>query len=408
MAGARHGHVPPAQVSLRAPEPAPSAIPAAPDYSGGSLSDVMPSAAAALGVPGFVDGLGLGDRVGALTGTAVTHVVVLLVDGLGWNLLRANLDVAPFLSGLVGSGRALTVGFPSTTATSMASLGTGELPGVHGLVGYTFALPGVEGVLNALRWDRPVDPTQVQPQPTVFERAAQAGVRVTHVAQRAFDGSGLTRAALRGPAYGGAETMGESVQATAAALATRRPALVYVYTGDLDNVGHIRGCRSSGWRAQLGHVDLLAKDLHAVLPAGAALVITADHGMVDVPPDDRIDYDTDPALSAGVLALGGEPRARHVYAKAGAGPEVLAAWRERAGDRLWVLSRDEAIDAGWFGSTVLHEVAPRIGDVVAAARGSYAVVATKNHPREARLVGYHGSLTDAELLVPFLVAPAGG
>jgi hypothetical protein len=398
--------------SARVPVPVPAPVsgvppmPAGPAYADGSLADVMPSIAAALGVPEYADRLGLSEAVGKATGGALTHAVVLLVDGLGWELLCANRDAAPFLSNLIADGRSITVGFPSTTATSMASLGTGEQPGVHGLVGYTFALPGIDGVFNALRWDRPVNPTQVQPHPTVFERAARAGVRVTHVAQRAFDGSGLTRAALRGPEYGGAETMGESVHAAAVALATRRPALVYVYTGDLDNVGHVRGCRSMGWRAQLGHVDLLARDLHAALPPGAALVITADHGMVDVPADDRIDYDTDPVLSAGVQALGGEPRARHVYARPGAAADVLAAWRERTADRLWVVSREEAIDAGWFGGIVRDEVVPRIGDVIAAAQSTFAVVATKNHPREARLVGYHGSLTSAELLVPLLIAPA--
>jgi hypothetical protein len=378
-----------------------------PDYPGGSLAEVMPSVAAALGVEDFADSLEIGTAGSAGTGDRLGRAIVLLVDGLGWELLLANLDCAPFLASLVPAGRSLTVGFPSTTATSMASLGTGELPGVHGLVGYTFAVPGMDGVLNALRWDRPVDPTQIQPHQTVFERAAQAGVRVTHVAQRAFDGSGLTRAALRGPAYGGAETMGEAVQAADAALATTRPALAYVYTGDLDNVGHIRGCRSLGWRAQLSHVDLLARDLHGVLPSGGALVVTADHGMVDVPPDERIDVDSEPDLAAGVGALGGEPRARHLYARPGAADDLLATWQARVGSRAWVVSRDEAIEAGWFGPVVRAEVVPRIGDVVVAAAGSAAVVATKNHPREARLVGYHGSLTSAELVVPLLVAPAG-
>lgn len=369
------------------------------DPIGGSLADLLPSVAAGMDVPGFADRLGLGPA---------TKAVVLLVDGLGWELLQRNGDAAPFLSGLApDSGRAITVGFPSTTATSMGSLGTGEQSGGHGLVGYTFSLPEADGrVVNALRWDTDADPLVVQPLPTVFERAAADGVQVSHVALRSFHGSGLTRAALRGADYPGAETMGEAVEATALALSGPGRSLVYVYTGDLDNVGHLRGCGSEGWRAQLAHVDLLARHLVHVLPPHAVLYVTADHGMVDVAEEDRVDYDAEPALSDGVRALGGEPRARHVYTLDGATSYVLGAWRDRFGATMQVLSRAEAVAAGWFGPTVSERVLPRIGDVVAAPTGGAAVVARRSHPREAALIGLHGSLTPAELLVPLLVARA--
>ena len=365
-----------------------------PDYAAGSLADLLPSVAAGLGVPGYTDVLGVGD---------LRQAVVLLVDGMGWELLQRHADAAPFLADLVDSGREITVGFPSTTVSSLTSLGTGQLTGTHGLVGYTFALPEDGGrVLNALRWDTTADPLVVQPLPTVFERAAADGVRTTHAALRTFDGSGLTKAALRGSVYPGAETMGEAVEVTRQALAEPGRALVYVYTGDLDNVGHLRGCDSEGWRAQLAHVDLLARQLVHVLPPDAALFVTADHGMVDVSAADRVDYDTEPVLSAGVRALGGEPRARHVYVVRGAADYVLAAWRERLGDAMTVLSRSEAVAAGWFGPLVSPRVLPRIGDVVAAATGGAAVVASRSHPHEAALIGQHGSLTPAELRVPLL------
>ena len=371
----------------------------APDYAAGSLADLMPSLAAGLGVPGWVDSLGIGE---------VTKAVVLLVDGLGWELLRQHGDAAPFLSSLMDdSGRAITVGFPSTTATSMASLGTGTLPGAHGLVGYTFALPEDAGrVVNALTWDTKADPLVVQPLPTVFQRATADGVVVTHAALRRFDGSGLTKAALRGPLYPGADTMGEAVEVTARALAGDGRSLVYVYTGDLDNVGHLRGCGSEGWRAQLAHVDLLARHLFHVLPPHAVLAVTADHGMVDVAQDERIDYDEEPTLSAGVRALGGEPRARHVYALPGAEAEVLAAGRERLGEVMAVLSRAEAVASGWFGPSVSPRVLPRLGDVIAAPLAGAALVARRTEVRESALVGYHGSLTSAELLVPLLTVRA--
>jgi hypothetical protein len=174
------------------------------------------------------------------------------------------------------------------------------------------------------------------------------------------------------------------------------------YYGKLDATGHSCGCTSDAWRYQLEHVDKLAEQLASALPQGTVLHVTADHGMVDVPPQDRIDVDAVPELREGVALLGGEPRARHVYAVPGAAPSVLAAWREILGARAWVASRDEAIAAGWFGEVAGHLTA-RIGDVVAAPAGPWAVVATRTEPHESALVGMHGSLTTADQLVPHLV-----
>lgn len=364
-----------------------------PPYADGSLADVLVSVAASLGVPGYRDVLGLG---------ASTQAVVLLVDGLGWDLLGRHADAAPFLAGLMRGGRWLTAGFPTTTVTSLASLGTGLAPGAHGLVGYTFHLPEQGRVINALRWDTGVVPEQAQPHPTVLEDASADEVHVAHVGPRAFAGSGLTRAALRGAVYPGAETLGETVETTAQLLDAGGRGLAYVYHGDLDNVGHLRGCGSEGWRAQLAHVDLLASQLAALLPTGAVLHVTADHGMVDVPEGSRVDVDRVPELLDGVRELGGEPRARHVYAEAGAERDVLEAWRERLDGQAWVLARDEAVASGWFGPAVSSGTLARIGDVVTASTSDHAIVASQTQPLESSLVGYHGSLTAAELRVPFL------
>ena len=199
--------------------------------------------------------------------------------------------------------------------------------------------------------------------------------------------SGLSVAAMRGADYRSADTPGALVARTAAALAEQPRALAMVYTGDLDATGHAWGCGSPAWRYQLSHVDRLAEQLAGALPAGAALHITADHGMVDVPAGSRTDADALPELRAGVALLGGEGRARHVYAVPGAAADVLAAWRSTLGDSAWVASREEAIDAGWFGP-VDERVAARIGDVVAAARGASAVVATVTEPRESSARGH--------------------
>jgi hypothetical protein len=180
---------------------------------------------------------------------------------------------------------------------------------------------------------------------------------------------------------------------------------VTVYHGDLDGTGHVFGVASDAWYNQLAHVDKLAEQLAGTLPSGTMMYVTADHGMVDISADDKFDVDAHPELRSGLALLGGEPRARHLYARRGAAADLLATWREVLGDRAWVLPRDEAISEGWFGQ-VDAAMTSRIGDVVAAADGSLALVATQAEPRESRLVGMHGSLTAAEQLVPALMYAA--
>ena len=161
------------------------------------------------------------------------------------------------------------------------------------------------------------------------------------------------------------------------------------------------GSQSEAWSYQLAHVDKLAEQLASSIPAGTVLYVTADHGMVDAAPDDKIDVDLVPGLRDGVALLGGEPRARHVYTVPGAADDVLATWQGVLGGRAWVASRDEAIEAGWFGP-VEPRFAPRIGDVVAAPAGPWALVATKAEPLESSLTGMHGSLTPGDQFVPLL------
>ena len=370
----------------------PTSLPTLPRYGESTLADLAGSVLASLGARSEPNPLGLPDA---------DRVCLLVVDGMGWELLRDHQAAAPFLSELAMTGRPLTAGFPATTATSLASLGTGRPPGQHGVLGYQVAVPGEGRLLNALRWDQRVDPVEWQPGSTIFERASQAGISAFRVAHHALGPTGLSVATMRGADVVPADTLGALVAEAAAALRGTDRGLAMVYHGELDATGHVFGCTSDAWRYHLGHVDKLAEQLAGALPPGTALYVTADHGMVDVPDQDRVDADELPALRDGVALLGGEPRARHVYTEPGAAGDVLAAWREILGPRAWVASRDEAIADGWFGS-VAAEMAPRIGDVIVAPAGPSAVVATQAEPRESALVGMHGSLTSADQLVPLL------
>lgn len=376
---------------MTAPGPAAFTPPA---YGDRSLADVVPSVARALGVPldGMPGGLDLPDA---------PSYVVFLVDGMGAELLARHGHAAPYLSSLLEGSATGTAGVPSTTATSLTSLGTGLTPGAHGLVGFTARIPGTDRLLNHLGWDPSVDPLEWQPHPTAFGRLARAGAQVTAVNKRDFDGTGLTVASQRGATYVGADRVGERIAATVGASATH-PSLTYVYDSDLDWTGHKFGVASTQWLQQLAMVDAEAEQLREALPASTRLLVVADHGMVDSPRESRVDVDVVDGMRDGVALLGGEARFRHLYCSARAVDDVVATWREVLGERATVLTREEAVGRGWFG-TVTPSVLPRLGDVMVACHGDAAVVSSVDFGYEDTLVGLHGSLTSAEMVIPILV-----
>ncbi|WP_435208606.1 alkaline phosphatase family protein [Streptomyces sp. bgisy034] len=385
------------------PHPEPLAVASAPspEYGSGSLADLLPTLAAGMAVPGMTA------TIGELT--PADRNCVFLIDGLGWEQLKAHPEEAPFMSALLGSsrggtGRPITTGYPATTATSLASVGTGLPPGAHGLPGYTVRNPDTGELMNQLRWNPWTAPHVWQPYPTVFELAHRAGVHAAQVSSPTFQNTPLTKVALSGGTFLGRLTGEERMDLAAGQLAAGDRSLVYTYYAELDGAGHRYGVDSDTWRGQLMYVDRLVQRLAEQLPPRTALYVTADHGMIDVPFDEehRIDFDEDWELRAGVALLGGEGRARHVYAVPGAANDVLTCWREVLGEQFWVASRDEAIEAGWFGPQVDERVHDRIGDVIAAARDDVLIIASEREPKESAMVGNHGSMAPAEQLVPLL------
>lgn len=222
----------------------------------------------------------------------------------------------------------------------------------------------------------------------------------------------MTRAVLRGGRHVSATTAHARTAAAAEAMATAGPSLMYFYLNELDKAGHRYGCQSEQWEHQLEELDATMKRLHASLPAGTTIVLTADHGMLDVPEQQRIDFSADPTLLEGVRHTAGEPRMLHLYLEEEAGERVrdrlISAWRARFGEQVWVFTREEATAAGLFGA-VRPAVEGRIGDVLVAARDSLALYdVRRTRPAAMEVVGQHGSLTKAEREVPLLCFTAGG
>jgi Type I phosphodiesterase / nucleotide pyrophosphatase len=366
----------------------------------GSICDVLPTAAALLSVSKARDTLGVTDWVGD-----VRRVAVVLVDGLGWHLLPELVIDAPLLASVLAgnAGRLdeLACTFPSTTPTSLVSLGTGVAPGEHGILGFTVKRPHTDQVLNHLFWRDNPPAAQWQPVPTWFERLRRAGVRAQAVLPAPFIGSGLTEAAYRGAEFH-PTNHGEDYAQVMADQVRAGPGLVYGYTAQLDTAAHLFGIGSPEWHAAAANIDALLTRLVETLPSDAALLVTADHGGLNVPTNARIDFDADPRLGAGVRVIAGDPRVRYLYTEPDAASDVAAAWNELADGWAEVYSRDAAVAAGLFGP-VRPDHLPRIGDVVVSCIGDTAVLATDHEPPEvAQIVGMHGAATPVEMAIPLI------
>ncbi len=369
-------------------------LPHIPDYGSSTLAEVLPSVAGAMGVAG--------DWENPLQLPEASRYVVFLVDGLGTHQVYESRDVAPRLAEMISSAPTITSGAPSTTATSITSLGTGLTPGEHGIAGYAFRNPFDGTFLNALLWADGLSALDVQPRLTMFERLTKAGIASSIVVPQRFQGTGLTESALRGARFLGVPVEDDidlRMELTVEASTSQERSLVYVYERELDHTGHGLGWKSLQWQEQLARIEGIVEKLRETLPEDVRLLVTGDHGMIDVPDTRRLIIEEEQDLSAELTLVAGEGRFRQVYTDH---PEAVAArWRDRLGDSAWVRTRSEAIDEGWFGPTGMGN-AKRFGDVVAAMRSDVALM-TSTQPREFGLVGMHGSLTREEMTVPLLV-----
>jgi len=330
--------------------------------------------------------------------------IVVLADGLGVSSLRARAGHARFLTAHLAKTDVVDGVFPATTAAGIASLTTGVAPGTHGLVGYRVLDAQNDRVVNQLTgWDERMEPTSWQNQPTIFERAGETGIPSFAVGPKRFTESGFSQAVLRGATYEPAETIGARFAAARALFDAHPRALIYLYVPELDISAHAHGWESGRWLAQLESLDAETNRFNATLRHDEGMLLTADHGVVDVPGAKQVLFDTVPALVAGVRHIGGDPRCLQLYTETGVDADALAeAWRAVEGERAWIFTRAEAVAAGLFG-TVRPEALDRIGDVIVAARKLVAYYDSREPNQSARsMIGQHGSLTDEELRVPVI------
>lgn len=362
-----------------------------------SLADVLPSCLAAL--------QSAGNRMSLPT---ASRVVVILVDGLGAASIKARAGHARTLAGALNSRTIIDSGFPTTTASALATLTTGELPGQTGMVGYSVLDAANDRVVNQLSgWDAGLDPLTWQRKPTVFETASAAGMQAVAIGPARYSDSGFTHAVLRGATYRPAASIQDRFDAAAAWMREPGPpGIAYLYVPELDSLAHAKGWESLAWTERLESLDGVVRGFVAGLRRGDGVILTADHGVIDIPATSHVLIDGDPDLVRGVRFVGGEPRCLQLYFE----PDLSLAereglverWRESESDRAWVATRREAMDAGWFGD-VDSAVEPRIGDLLVAARKNIAYYDTRTAKHGSRdMIGQHGSWSPAERQVPML------
>ena len=360
----------------------------------------MPSLFSSLGLTTATDSIHCGESPSG-------RELLFLVDGLGADLLSTYAEYAPTLSSMVLHSP-ITTSFPTTTATSLATLTTGELPGAHGMMGYTVQVPRSGGrVLNSLKWDERVDPVIWQPVPTLFERASAAGISTTHVAAKRYENTGFTRAVFRGAHYKGANISTDLVSETVLAL-QKSPSFVYLYVNDVDSAGHSDGVGSEKWIGALRYVDAIVEELVQKLPTGTRIWLTADHGMINV--EEKLILGVDNDLLTDISVIAGEPRMRHLYLAADseqAEKEVISRWESALGAKVEMHSRQSAISAGLFGAQVSRDAAERVGDVIAIAKEKLILLDPARADKEGSMVGHHGGNSLVESSVPLLLHTIG-
>jgi predicted AlkP superfamily pyrophosphatase or phosphodiesterase len=362
------------------------AEPLLPDYDGACISNVVP---ALLERPG--------EAPSWLPAPAVDadRVVLVLLDGLGWEQLQARRDLAPNLASMTGGP--ITSVLPTTTATALTSLTTGTTPGEHGIVGYRMNVHGE--VLNVLRWTTAAgDARQTIPPGKVQTQLPFLGHRPPVITKAEFARTGFTVAHLDSVRFTGYR-MPSTLVTEAGRLARASEPFVYAYYDGIDKVSHEYGL-SEHYDNELVAADRLVGDVLAAVPSGTAVVVTSDHGQVDV--GHRVVV-LAPEVAAHVSMQSGEGRFRWLHARPGHVTALAEAARALHGDLAWVRTRDEIVDGGWFGPTVSSDALARLGDVALVARADVAF----SEPADTGpfdLVGRHGSATSAELYVPLLAA----
>jgi predicted AlkP superfamily pyrophosphatase or phosphodiesterase len=247
--------------------------PVKPDYDGPNVRNVLP---ALLG----------GRRVEWLPApvAGARAVVLVVLDGLGWDVASGASPSVATLREIAGlEGRSITTVVPSTTPAALTSITTGLPPSRHGVTGYRMRVD--DDVINVIRWQRASGRRPPEPS-DVLRHESFGGRAVPVVTKAAFRTSGFTAVHLRDGEFHGWETTAVLVEHVRHLIARGDP-LVYAYYPGIDEVAHAYGIDGAWYAAEVAAADRLVGALLDPVPPHFAVLVTADHGQVQVGPDGR-------------------------------------------------------------------------------------------------------------------------
>jgi predicted AlkP superfamily pyrophosphatase or phosphodiesterase len=364
-------------------------LPSAPKTLG-RLSDVFVSALGSI--------TGKSNRLGF---PKASKVCVILVDGLGSENLRSAAGHAPFLNAALKLSKSINTVFPSTTASAITSFGVGASPSEHGVLGYSVFDRKTNQVRNLLTgWDESFPPSDFQRLESMSQTALDNGVQVFTVGPEEYSESGFTKLNMSAAKYLPARSFDERLEVVKAILASKAPSLTYLYFPELDSIAHSHGAGSKEWLTKLEDLDAAVRSLVSRLPKDCGVLLTADHGIVDVPKENQILLDE--MQIPNLLAVTGDPRNAFLYFESGANlVEIRSALEEKLAGRVLVSTVGELQDSGWLSKDIAnHQYLPDFYLISTSNFACYHRAFCK--PQSLRMIGQHGAISQAELSVPLL------
>jgi hypothetical protein len=328
---------------------------------------------------------------------------VILVDGLGVANIKAAGGHAGFLNQKLASSKSLFSGFPTTTATSLASLATGKSSGEHAFIGYRVfdrQISRAINLLNDLGNDLP--PRTYQDIETISEQGAALGKRMVTVGPAEYESSGFTQATMPASKYLPAKSFEERFAIARSELANPGT-LIYLYIPELDQLAHRFGSSSHKWLNTIEELDSIISGFAKSLPKSAGAMLTADHGVIDVPRTSHVYLDQFESMQD-LLMIGGDPRVGFAYFDSGVDLKLKRSSIEtELGSLVVVATVQELVDAGWYQplSAAAKNLAPDLILLPKADRVIYHREFAK--PKSLEMIGQHGGMSKAEWEVPLLV-----
>jgi len=361
----------------------------APPKSLGKLGEVLTSALGS--VRGEINALGLPKR---------RSVLVALVDGLGLK----NLQISGAHAGFLNSQKSLEAScfYPSTTSTSLVSFATGKPPWENNFIGYQVFDRSSEKSMNLLSgWESKTSGAAFQPLTTVSELASSQGIEFHTVGPAVYEQSGFTAATMRGAIFHGVNSIASRFEEAKRLLSNPAPKIVYLYIPELDQTAHAKGWTSVSWLNLLEDLDSLTSELASTLPKNTGVILTSDHGVVDIPKNNHIYLDE--LVSEDVLNfVGGDTRGLFLYLKTPTGlKETQSRLEQSLGDSCYVFTPEDLITAGYWQTLANQDISP---DLIVLAKKQVALYHRGFAKKKSlEMIGHHGSITPQEMSIPLLL-----